>query len=97
MRKTPAKVIEIIKAHNNHRNAINQRAGMSQAERIAALRNLNIFMETILNIHNCYNGFRYVSASGGPITDDYYKTHTSTGRKALEAVTEESHEYFVKY
>ena len=97
MRKTPAKVIEIIKAHNNQRNGINQRAGLSQAERIAALQSINMFMETILHLHNCYNGFRYVSSAGGPISEDYYKTHSGTGRRALEAITEESHEYFVKY
>ena len=40
-RKTPAKVIEIIKTHANMRNGINSRAGLSQAEKIAALDAIN--------------------------------------------------------
>lgn len=96
-RKTPAKVIEIIKTHANMRNGINQNSGMSSAERIAALNAINMMMESILHLHNCYNGFGYVNAAGGPITDDYYRTHPTTGAKVLHAITDASHNYYIRY
>ena len=96
-RKTPAKVIEIIKAHANQRNGINQTSSMSSAERIAALNTINMMMETILHLHNCYAGFRYTNAAGGPITDDYYRTHSNTGARTLDPVTDASHEYYIRY
>ena len=96
-RKTPAKVIEIIKTHANMRNGINSRAGLSQAEKIAALDAINMMMESILHLHNCYAGFRYTNAAGGPITDDYYRTHSTTGAKVLHAITEASHNYYIRY
>ncbi len=96
-RKTPAKVIEIIKTHSNMRNGINSRAGLSQSEKIAALDAINMMMESILHLHNCYAGFKYVNAAGGPITDDYYRTHSNTGARVLDPVTNASHEYYIRY
>lgn len=96
-RKTPAKVIEIIKAHANQRNGINQKSGMSSAERIAALNAINMMLETILHLHNCYAGFKYVNASGGPIDEAFYRTHSTTGAKVLHTITEASHDYFIRY
>lgn len=96
-RKTPAKVIEIIKTHANMRNGINSRAGLTQAERVAALDAINMMMESILHLHHCYNGFKYVSASGGPIDEAFYRTHSNTGAKVLDVVTDASHDYYVRY
>lgn len=95
-RKTPEKVIEIIKMHANMRNAINTRQGNTQAEKVAALDAINSMMEGILNLHNCYAGYKHVNAGGGPISEDYYRRHAGTGKMVLDPVTNASHEYFVR-
>lgn len=96
-RKTPAKVIEIIKQHANHRNGINQKSGMSTAERIAALDAINMMLEGILHLHGCYAGFKYVSASGGPIDEAFYRTHSGTGNRVLDPIVNASHDYYIRH